>query len=141
MADVQIRWQAVMIDCKEHVKLAQFYARLLNWTVVFAAEDYAGIAPYGTPYGGYPGISFQRNPDYVPPVWPEQEGRQQTMEHLDLAVDDLDAAVAHALACGATKAELQYSPTEWIVMLDPEGHPFCLCLNNQMLNSPDCALK
>ena len=141
MADVRIKWQAVMIDCKEHVKLAQFYAKVLDWVVVFDNPEYAGIAPKDTKYGGYPGISFQYNPDYVPPVWPDEPGGQQVMEHLDFAVDDLEKAVEHAIACGAKKADRQYSPEEWIVMLDPEGHPFCLCLNKWLLDSPDCVLK
>jgi len=141
MADVRIKWQAVMIDSKEHIKLAHFYAKLLDWTVVFDNEEYAGIAPRDTKYGQYPGISFQYNPDYLPPVWPAHEGNQQAMEHLDFAVDDLNAAVEHAIACGARKAETQYSPEEWIVMQDPEGHPFCLCENKWLLNSEDFALR
>jgi Glyoxalase-like domain len=45
--------------------------------------------------------------------------------HLDIAVDDLDAAVAWALAAGADLAEHQ--PQAGVrVMIDPAGHPFCL---------------
>jgi hypothetical protein len=45
--------------------------------------------------------------------------------HLDLEVDDLDAAVAHAMAVGASQAG--YQPQDHVrVMLDPAGHPFCL---------------
>jgi hypothetical protein len=47
------------------------------------------------------------------------------MIHLDFEVDDLDEAVAHALAVGARLAS--YQPQELVrVMLDPAGHPFCL---------------
>ena len=47
------------------------------------------------------------------------------MVHLDIATDDLDAAVAHALECGATLADHQ--PQDGVrVMLDPDGHPLCL---------------
>jgi hypothetical protein len=47
------------------------------------------------------------------------------MMHLDFQVDDMDAAVAHALELGAEEAEHQ--PQEDVrVMLDPAGHPFCL---------------
>ena len=45
--------------------------------------------------------------------------------HLDFQVDDLDAAVAHAVDLGAQEAELQ--PQDDVrVLLDPVGHPFCL---------------
>jgi Glyoxalase-like domain len=47
------------------------------------------------------------------------------MMHLDIAVDDLEPAVAGALALGATQSEFQ--PQDDVrVMLDPAGHPFCL---------------
>jgi Glyoxalase-like domain len=47
------------------------------------------------------------------------------MIHVDVAVDDLDAAVTESVARGAKLAE--YQPQEEVrVLLDPEGHPFCL---------------
>jgi len=50
------------------------------------------------------------------------------MLHLDIQVDDLDAAVEHAVAAGARLADHQ--PQERVrVMLDPAGHPFCLFLD------------
>lgn len=48
--------------------------------------------------------------------------------HLDVAVDDLEQAVAHAQECGAELAT--YQPQDDVrVMLDPAGHPFCLYLD------------
>jgi hypothetical protein len=48
------------------------------------------------------------------------------MMHFDFQVDDLDSAVAEAVALGATLAA--YQPQENVrVLLDPAGHPFCLC--------------
>ena len=59
------------------------------------------------------------------PAWPATPGRQQMMVHLDVAADDLDAAVTWALEGGATLAEHQ--PQDDVrVLLDPDGHPFCL---------------
>jgi hypothetical protein len=47
------------------------------------------------------------------------------MMHLDIEVDDLEAAGAHAVAVGATLAD--YQPQDDVrVYLDPAGHPFCL---------------
>ena len=47
--------------------------------------------------------------------------------HLDIEVDDLDAAGARAVAAGATLAG--YQPQDDVrVYLDPAGHPFCLFL-------------
>lgn len=70
-------------------------------------------------------MSFQTEPAYVNPTWPAGPGDQQMMVHLDIEVDDLDAAGAHAVAAGAILAE--YQPQADVrVYLDPAGHPFCL---------------
>ena len=44
--------------------------------------------------------------DYVRPVWPPVTGHQRTMMHLDVQIDDLDAAVADAESLGAELAEI-----------------------------------
>ena len=71
-------------------------------------------------------ISFHRVAGYTPPTWPTQERPQQM--HLDVIVDDLDAAEAAVIDLGATKHPDQPG-TSFRVFLDPAGHPFCLCLN------------
>jgi hypothetical protein len=50
------------------------------------------------------------------------------MIHLDIKVEDLDAAVEHAVAAGARLAEYQ-PQTRVRVLLDPADHPFCLFLD------------
>ena len=66
--------------------------------------------------------------EYCRPVWPEQAGKQQKQLHFDFQVDDLEAAVMQAQALGAVKAEEQYGGEHFVTMFDPEGHPFCLCV-------------
>ena len=70
--DQKIKLYAFTIDCKEPYELAQFYAELLSWEIVFCDDDYVCVAAPGTAQGMYPGLTFQRNPDYMPPVWPER---------------------------------------------------------------------
>jgi hypothetical protein len=48
--------------------------------------------------------------------------------HLDVIVDDLDSGEAAVLELGATKHAHQPS-SRFRVMLDPAGHPFCLCVD------------
>jgi hypothetical protein len=49
--------------------------------------------------------------------------------HLDIEVDDLESAVAQAVAAGAEVADFQ--PQDDVrVCLDPAGHPFCLWVSN-----------
>jgi hypothetical protein len=63
--------------------------------------------------------------DYQRPVWPNVDGRQQIMLHLDFEVSDLTASVAHAVELGAELADFQ-PQDEVRVLLDPAGHAFCL---------------
>lgn len=70
-------------------------------------------------------LNFEYEQWWTPPVWPAEPGGQGATQHLDLWVDDLDAAVAWATECGATVAGVQ--PQDAVrVMFDPHGHPFCL---------------
>lgn len=126
------------VDCKEPYELAKFYAKLLNWEIPYHNEEYACIGAPGIEQGVYPGITFQRNTEYIPPVWPEKpeaQQQQQQMAHLDFAVNDLEKAVQYAIQCGATIAEEQFSDG-WRVMFDPAGHPFCLCQMKEIIESP-----
>ncbi|MGW0647252.1 VOC family protein [Streptomyces umbrinus] len=70
-------------------------------------------------------LAFQAAPGHVPPKWPAPDGSQQF--HLDLTVEDLDAAEKEVLALGATVLEAADRGRGWRVYADPAGHPFCLC--------------
>jgi catechol 2,3-dioxygenase-like lactoylglutathione lyase family enzyme len=119
-----LRLQTVCIDCADADAMADFYGRLLGWEVT---RREPGWVLMRDPAGGT-GLSFQAEKGYRAPVWPEGPGTQDKMLHLDIKVDDLDAAVAHAIASGARLAEYQPQPRVR-VMLDPADHPFCLFLD------------
>ena len=131
---LKIKLYSFTVDCNDPNELAKFYGALLNWEAISFDEDYACVYPPGTKQGAYPFVLFQRNPDYVPPVWPAEREAQQQMAHLDFAVNDLEQAVQHAIKCGATVAKQQFSD-EWRVMFDPAGHPFCLCMMKPLMES------
>lgn len=101
--------------------MADFYSRLLGWEITW--RD-GGFILMRDPGGGA-GLSFQARPDYTPPVWPEQPGRQEKMLHLEIKVDDLAAATDYALSLGGRLAEFQ-GRADLRVILDPAGHPLCL---------------
>jgi catechol 2,3-dioxygenase-like lactoylglutathione lyase family enzyme len=126
-SELKIKMHSFTLDCKDPLELAKFYAALLGWEIVFNNEEYVVAGAPGTRQGTYPGITFQRNPQYKPPVWPDEPDAQQQMAHVDVAVNDLEKAVQHAIHCGATVSDAQFSD-DWRVMFDPAGHPFCLCL-------------
>ncbi len=136
---LKIKMYTFTMDCKDQNELAKFYADLLHWEVMLIDEYYACVYAPGTNQGAYPGIVFQRNPEYKPPVWPDEPDSQQQMAHIDFAVNDLEKAVQHAIQCGATIAEQQFSD-DWRVMFDPAGHPFCLCMMKSVMESAHFAL-
>jgi catechol 2,3-dioxygenase-like lactoylglutathione lyase family enzyme len=120
MTAPRLRLSAVVLGAPDARALAAFYQRLLGWPIGDDEPDWVMLlAPDGA------GLSFQGEPDHVPPVWPATPGDQHMQAHLDIAVDDLPAGVAHALACGATRAAHQ-PQDDVVVLLDPVGHPFCL---------------
>ena len=105
--------------------LAAFYSQLLGWSRRPSRSPARSSLrrPKARSY-----VVFQQAADYERPVWPPQDGRQRPMMHFDFQVADLDAAVAEAVALGATVADHQ--PQQNVrVLFDPAGHPFCLCLD------------
>jgi predicted enzyme related to lactoylglutathione lyase len=119
------RFPSIVLDCPDPVALATFYGTMLDWKVdVSNLDESDGWIDVKADYGQC--LSFQQVEDYNPPKWPGQEVPQQM--HLDVVVDDLDAAEEAVLELGATKHEHQPG-TSFRVFLDPAGHPFCLCLN------------
>ncbi|HVE91340.1 MAG TPA: VOC family protein [Actinomycetota bacterium] len=121
MSHPRFRVSAATFSSPDTRRLAQFYAQLLGWTVV--ADD-GGWLRVRAPAGGM-GLSFHHEDRYVPPVWPSSEGEQLMMVHLDIGCDDLEAGIARAVELGASLAITQPQP-DVRVMLDPDGHPFCL---------------
>jgi predicted enzyme related to lactoylglutathione lyase len=113
------RFPSVVIDCPDPEELANFYGTMLGWKLE-VQSDWVDIRGDGQC------ISFQRVEGYVAPVWPTQEIPQQM--HFDVVVEDLDAAEAALLDLGATKHPHQPGTT-FRVLLDPAGHPFCICLS------------
>ena len=115
-------WWGNAIEAPDPSALAHFYSGLLGWPV---GHEEPGTAVVAAAAEG-PYLVFQQATDYVAPVWPPVEGRQRPMVHLDFQVGDLDEAVAEAVALGARLADHQ--PQDHVrVLLDPAGHPFCLC--------------
>lgn len=126
-----VRWTGLCIDCADADELAAFYERLLGWETT--ASDGDGWRQLRDPDGGVL-INIQAEPWYTPPTWPEPPGEQHKMMHMEIEVDDLDAAVSAAIAAGAREAPEQPSdrdPQRIRVMLDPAGHPFCLFVSGE----------
>lgn len=109
---------AIAFDCEDPPALVEFYRALFGVDPGFVSDDFAAIKVQGL------WLSAHRIANYEPPRWPDGSPSKQV--HLDVGVDDVEAAVERASALGAILAEPQPQPDRWRVMLDPAGHPFCL---------------
>jgi catechol 2,3-dioxygenase-like lactoylglutathione lyase family enzyme len=115
-------WWGTALEAPDPATLAAFYSGLLDWPVV---NEQGGAFIVRPPQDSV-FLVIQPAENYLPPAWPPVSGAQRTMMHLDIEVADLDEAVAEAVALGARIAGFQ--PNDNVrVLLDPAGHPFCLC--------------
>jgi catechol 2,3-dioxygenase-like lactoylglutathione lyase family enzyme len=113
------RLEKTVFDCPDPGALARFYAAVLGMRVNEDNGDWVVI-------GSVPGareLAFQRSPEWTAPRWPDPHGAQQL--HLDIRVDDVDAAEQQVLALGARRLHGSRE-TGFRVFADPAGHPFCL---------------
>ncbi|KND26072.1 VOC family protein [Streptomyces acidiscabies] len=107
----------VVIDCADPVALAAFYRKATEWEITYSDQNFVSLGK-GTPVQ----LAFVRVEGYQAPGWPD--GAKHV--HLDFTVTDLDGTAGELLALGASRPEFQPGEGQWIVLTDPEGHPFCL---------------
>lgn len=112
------RLHHMVIDCPDPAALAEFYSELVGLPITWREDDFVVIAADERTSG----IAFQLAPDHRPPQWPDPDRPQQL--HLDVMVDDVDAAEPLVLALGARR--LSEPGHHSRVYADPAGHPFCL---------------
>jgi predicted enzyme related to lactoylglutathione lyase len=118
---VKIDHQVVVFDAADLSTESTFWAGVLGGTV--DAEDKWHMVLVD----GKPRVGVQLAPDHAPPEWPD--GTPQQI-HLDLWVDDFDAAHEEVMSLGAVLLQAAAdsdSADSYQVYADPAGHPFCLC--------------
>lgn len=115
---MDLRWDAVTVDCRDPMELARFWHELLGVEVRGTWLQYVGLTPMSP---GQPRLVFQRTEDPRP--------AKNTL-HLDLhvpSVEQLPAAVHRALTLGARLVdEHEVEGQSWRTLADPEGNLFCL---------------
>jgi catechol 2,3-dioxygenase-like lactoylglutathione lyase family enzyme len=132
MDGLNLQVTSVTIMAPDPRALAEFYSRLLGRPVTTAD----GPRPGHPPEDGWaqlrsadgtegPTLNFEYEEQWKRPAWPATAQDQTATQHLDIRVNDLEAATTHAVYAGATLAAFQ--PQESVrVLFDPAGHPFCL---------------
>lgn len=112
------RWYGLTVDCVDPDRLASFWGSLLR-RELSGEMDEPGWATVGSRHDPEPRITFQQ-------VAEPKSGKVRL--HLDLAVDDIEEAIAQVERLGGTSTGERHDHDEGVVvvMADPEGHEFCL---------------
>jgi catechol 2,3-dioxygenase-like lactoylglutathione lyase family enzyme len=113
------RLEKTVVDCPDPRTLAAFYCAVLGMRVNEDSADWVviGVEP------GQRQLAFQRTEVWVPPEYHNPDKPQQL--HVDIRVDDIEAAEREILRLGATRLPGRRE-TGFRVYADPVGHPFCL---------------
>ena len=103
----------IVVDCRAPRALVRFWAGLLGGDPVDRALDWSHVEP-----PGFPRLAFQ-------PV-PEDKAVKNRL-HLDIDVDDIEAAVAEAVRLSAVRVGgvVTDETGSFQVMIDPAGNEFC----------------
>lgn len=113
--------RVVVFDASDLAAESAFWAGMLDGRV-FPDDDFHNVFDADDRWA----MGVQRAPNHVPPEWPDGNPQQV---HLDLHVDDPDAAHAKAIDLGARLLVDATEPTAaegHRVYADPAGHPFCI---------------
>ena len=115
---MELRWDAVTVDCQDPELLAAFWTALLGVEVRGRWQQYVGLTPMAP---GQPRLVLQRTDDPRP---------AKNSLHLDLhvpTVADLPAAIDRAVELGARPvAEHDEAGATWRTLADPDGNLFCV---------------
>jgi predicted enzyme related to lactoylglutathione lyase len=107
----------VVVDCIHPSALASFWQQLIGGEVVDRDDEWCALVPERGLV-----LAFQRVPE-------TKIGKNRL--HLDVQVDDLNAAAVAAECMGATRVgDIRADPLgTFHVMLDPEGNEFCFVVD------------
>lgn len=111
--------RSVVVDCRNPHELATFWQQVLGGSLREEDDTWVVLTD---PTGHR--LAFQLSPEHEPPRFPDPAGSQQF--HLDVVVDDVDAAQERVLALGASRVSDAIEDATFRVYRDPAGHTFCL---------------
>jgi predicted enzyme related to lactoylglutathione lyase len=126
-----LKWYSVVVDCDDLHAQARWWADVLDWQLVFEADNEAAIVPKDAEYRQVSAEEWTKaGPVLVFVQVPEGKAVKNRL-HIDLAphtTDDRDALIDSLLARGATRVDLGQddSRVTWTVLADPEGNEFCV---------------
>lgn len=116
---MSVRWSGVTIDCVDPIRMATFWGLLLGIEPSNEHGADPGWATVGSSSGPTPRLTFQRVPEAK---------ATKVRIHLDVEVADIEVGRQRVEDLGGRWSGTRHDYDEGIVMvmLDPEGHEFCL---------------
>jgi hypothetical protein len=114
--DVSSKFTELCIDCSDPLRLAEFWAEVLDYKITDAEGDEVALAG---PEGSGPEILFVKVPEAK---------TVKNRLHIDVnPVDrEQDEEVQRLLELGARKVDIGQGDVTWVVMADLEGNEFCV---------------
>ncbi|WP_029138098.1 VOC family protein [Nakamurella lactea] len=128
---MSLRWYTVVVDCRDVAAQARWWAQVLDWKMIYEADDEAVIVPKHATADKPSAQDWTTVPPGLVFV-PVAEGKTvKNRLHIDLAphlTDDRDAEIQRLLDLGATRADVgqDREKVTWEVLADPEGNEFCV---------------
>src|SRR5437763_2282842 len=111
----QVRFDEVVIDCRDPGALAEFWAGATGYEVTHSSEHWASIVGEAERDVC---IAFQRVPE---------EKVTKNRVHIDLSAPDEEAEARRIEALGAVRRWTSDKPDDpFVVLADPEGNEFCI---------------
>jgi catechol 2,3-dioxygenase-like lactoylglutathione lyase family enzyme len=127
---MSLRWYSVVVDCKDIAAQSRWWAAVLDWRVVFEADDEVGLVPPHALDSERDIPISEQGPGLVFVPVPEGKAVKNRL-HIDLAPPpdgDQAAEVRRLEGLGARRVDVgqDASQATWVVMADPEGNEFCV---------------
>ena len=125
-----LRWYTTVIDSSDPKALASWWAKALDWQMVYEADDEAVIIPAWVRPDIMRDTPWQQlGPGLVFVLVPDAKAVKNRL-HIDLAPhtsQDRDAEIARLEELGARRIDVgQGDDVSWTVLADPEGNEFCV---------------
>lgn len=108
-----------VLDCEDPARLSHFWSEAIDYRVSSAVDPYVVLVPRG---GDGPEFVLQRVS--------EPKSAKNRM-HIDIRSEELDSTVKRLTTLGARTLEpdvIEEAGFRWVVMADPEGNEFCVCV-------------
>lgn len=109
------RWENLVVDARDPVRLSRWWAEALGYEVTYERLDE---------------VEIRRAPDELPAIVfvavPEAKQTKNRL-HIDLRTADREAEVERLVDMGARHVDVgQPDEGGWTVLADPEGNEFCV---------------